>query len=533
MKHFDFIIVGAGSAGSVLAERLTASGRFHVLLVEAGPRDRHLLIQMPKGIGRLMGDTRFNWLFETEPDQGNGGKGEVWLRGKALGGSSSINGMVYNRGQPQDYDDLEKAGCTGWNWQSILPHFRQIEAHPCGGNGWRGGSGPLRITLPDDKAPLNKAMLEAGVSAGLQRAEDINEPHGKGIVAVVPHTIADGCRWSASRAFLAKARKRPNLTVLTETRCDRLIIQDGRCIGISCSGKGAGEYRAAREVILSAGALVSPCVLQRSGIGPAEDLARHGIDVLADRQEVGKNLQEHRVLFMQFRVGERRWSENVQYSGLRLAWHVARYLLARSGLMAAGSFAVGFFPRLKAGSERADAQILLTPYTIDTSKHPLSFQREPGITLFGFILRPDSLGSLELRSADPADPPRIFSNYLATANDQQAAIGIARYIRKLVSQSSLRGAVVEETQPGPSYQSDEDLLYAWRQFGGCGYHTVGTCRMGSDPDSVVDPRLRVRGVEGLRVMDCSVLPFIVSGNTNGPIMAMSSFAASLILEDHD
>jgi choline dehydrogenase len=524
----DYIIVGAGSAGCVLAERLSRSAAYRVRILERGPSDRNLLIRMPKGIGRLMGDPRFTAFYPTEPEEGNGYVGETWIRGSVLGGSSSINGMVYNRGQPADYDRLEQLGCSGWNWASILPHFRAIEDHPLGPSSSRGGGGALRLSLPRHLDRLGRALLEAGQRLQLEYLEDINGSHGSGAIGVMPQTIFGGRRISAAAAFLDQAQSRPNLSVVTGCRVERVLIESGRAVGVVCTN--GQEYRCSREVILAAGALESPAVLMRSGIGDEHKLDGLNIPVIHHSPNVGRNLMEHRVLFMKYLVRSQALSENRQYRSWRLISNMTRYAATRGGLMSRGSFEVGCFVRSSPRSTRPDAQILLSPYSIDTTKHPLTMEDDPCITLFGFILSPDSRGSLEIRSSDPSAPLRITANYLTTQHDRDIAVGIAKWIRQLVATSPFKELIVEERAPGPSYQTEEDFLKVWREGSGTGYHTIGTCAMGGAPDSVLDPSLCVRGVKALRVVDASILPHMVAGNTNAPVLAVASRAADLILE---
>jgi choline dehydrogenase len=533
LGEFDFIIVGAGSAGCVLAERLSANSRYRVLIIEAGPSDRHFLIDMPKGVAKLLADPARAWFYQTEPDTNTGVPAEVWIRGKTVGGSSSINGMVYNRGRPADYDGLERLGCAGWNWNSVLPYFRAIESHISGGTPWRGGNGPLHVSLPKTR-PLQEAFIEAGVANGLHRVPDLNDQSDAGVVGYFARTVHRGRRWSASRAFLENALSRPNLTLLTDTTVTRLSMLGNRAVGVHCTGRFTGEIRARLEVIVAAGGIASPQLLMLSGIGPAGHLREVGVPVVHNSPGVGSHLIEHRVFSMQYRLS-RQVSDNRGYRGLRLLWNLFQYKFLRRGIMADGAYDAGAFVHIRSDESRPDGQILMAPYSFDSSSTEMSMEKTPGLSCIAFILRPRSLGRLALRSSEPTAPPLIQPNYLSDAYDREVAIGLTRSIRRIVSTNPLAAWVAEETQPGKTIETDEEILDAWYRRGVSGFHAVGTCRMGraDDPTAVVDPHLRVIGVEGLRVMDCSILPVMISGNTNGPIMALAARAGDLIRDDAD
>lgn len=535
-SRFDYIVIGAGSAGAVMAARLSEDAATKVLLLEAGPPDNSFWIHLPIGYGKTMWSTKYNWCFHTDPDPNMNGRRIYWPRGKTLGGSSSINGLIYIRGQHADYDAWAQQGNPGWSAQDVLPYFVKSERNQRGASAYHGATGPLSVSDIAHPHPLIEAFIGGAGELGVPRTHDFNgaQQYGAGYYQL---TTWKGWRWSTAKGYLKPARKRRNLTVATHAQATQIIMDGTRAVGVRYRAGGEHgqdvEVFANKEVLLCAGAIQSPQLLQLSGIGPAPLLQQHGIAVVADLPGVGENLQDHLQIRLTFESSQPTTNDELN-SLLGQAKLGLQWLFKRSGPLAVGINQGGcFMYALPNEAKTPDIQFHVATLSADMAGgkvHPFS-----GFTLSVCQLRPESRGHIRIRSTNAFEPPEMQPNYLSTDLDRRTNVAAVRAARAIAASQAMKPFVVREIKPGLAAQTDEEILAFCREYGATIFHPSGTCAMGPDPlaGAVVDARLRVYGVQGLRVIDCSVMPTLVSGNTNAPAVMMAEKAVDMIREDNN
>src|ERR1700676_5308277 len=527
--EFDYVIVGAGSAGCVLANRLSADGKYSVLLLEAGPKDTNLWIHVPLGYGKLFKEKSVNWMYQTEPEPELNGRQVFQPRGKGLGGSRSVNGLLYVRGQHEDYDRWRQRGNAGWGYDDVLPYFRKAENQQRGESKYHGAGGPLPVSDWRHHDPLSEAFVDAAAETGIPTNPDFNGATQEG-AGFFQTTTKRGRRASTAFSYLRPAKNRSNLHVETSALAQRILFEGRRAKAVEYKQEGRlRTAKARKEILVSSGAYNSPQLLQLSGVGPADLLKQHGIDIVLDAPGVGNDLQDHLQVRLVTRCAQRVTLNDIVNHPVRRVMAGARYAAFRRGPLTIAAGTSGAFFKTNPRLATPDIQIHFLPFSTDRMGEKLhSFS---AFSASVCQLRPESRGSLRIRSADPAVPPEIRINYLATETDRTAFIEGLKILRRILHAPALSAYVTEEVDPGAKISSDEELLSFCRRTGSTVYHPTSTCRMGNDPLAVVDQRLKVRGIEGLRVVDASIMPDLMSGNTNAPTIMIAEKASDMILAD--
>jgi choline dehydrogenase len=526
-QTYDYIVVGAGSAGSVLANRLSADPKYRVLVLEAG-RESHPWSRIPVGFAKLIENPAANWLYSSEPDAGTGQRRIPIPRGKLLGGSSSINGMVFVRGQSQDYDTWAQLGNRGWSYREVLPIFRDMESYQGDANDeYRGRGGPLKVTESNETGPIYDALIKAAGEVGIAYTKDYNGATQDGI-GMTQATIRGGRRMSTAFCYLDPARSRPNLTIQANALTECLLFEGKRCVGVRYNLNGqTHEARAGREVVVSGGSINSPQLLELSGIGQPELLKNIGIEVRHELKGVGENLRDHYSPRMKWTVPRALGlTYNDKGRGLGLVWQALKYALTQKGLLGLPASPIRAYIRTRAGLDAPDAAISWIPFLADTN---FKLAKQSGMTAIMNILRSESTGSIHVTSKEPRTQPAVRFNFLTAQLDRDVTLEAMRITRRIMTAPSMRDIATDEMAPGVNIQSDDELLDWVRRNAETTYHPVGTCKMGADPMAVVDDQLRVHGMEGLRVADASIMPTLTSGNTNAPSIMIGEKASRMIL----
>jgi choline dehydrogenase len=528
---FDYIVVGAGSAGAVLANRLSESGEYNVLCLEAGVEGSdYFWSKIPIGMAKLIDRPAVNWCFTSEPDEGSGGRRIPVPRGKMLGGSSSINGMVFVRGQPQDYDHWAQLGNQGWSYTDVLPIFKSMETYEGGSDEVRGREGLLRVTdTPPEISPLHSRMIAAAEKIGIPYTKDYNGLSQEGI-GITQVTINKGRRQSTAYCHLDPAKNRPNLTIISGALAEKLILKNKECVGVVYNvGDVRHEVYASQEVVVSSGSINSPKLLELSGIGDPKILDKFNIDVKHELLGVGRNLRDHYSPRMRFEITEKEATFNDQGRGWKLGIQAIKYLFSGQGFFAMCAAPIRMYFKTREGLDAPDAAIAMTPFLYESVDGKLEISKRKGVTLNINVLRSESVGSIHIQSSNPVTPPAIKFNFMSSPYDRDGTVAAMRKARELFATSPLASAVGEELAPGTQCQSDNDMVEWIKNNAETTYHPVGTCKMGSDPLAVVNNELCVHGISGLRVADASIMPTLTSGNTNAPSIMIGEKCALMML----